>query len=85
MIKTITKLFPVWAILFTIIAFIYPSQFADMKSAIVPLLTIVMFGMGITLTWENFIEVFREPRLILLGVILQYTIMPAGAYSPGWQ
>ena len=80
MIHKITKLFPLWAILFSIMAYFYNGFFAGFKFAIVPLLTVVMFGMGMTLKWENFREIFKSPLLILLGVSLQYVVMPASAF-----
>ena len=80
MIHKITKLFPFWAILFSIMAYFYNGFFAGFKFAIVPLLTVVMFGMGMTLKWENFREIFKSPLLILLGVSLQYVVMPASAF-----
>ena len=83
MINRITGLFPLWAIVFSLIAFVSPGLFSGMKSAIVPLLTVVMFGMGMTLTWENFLEVVKSPRLIVLGVFLQFFIMPLAAFLIG--
>ena len=80
MIDRITKLFPVWAILFSFIAFYFNGFFSLFKSAIVPLLIVVMFGMGMTLTWDNFKRIFKSPLVILLGFSLQYLIMPAAGY-----
>lgn len=76
----VTRLFPVWAILFSVVAFFAPGLFAGGKPAIIPLLAVVMFGMGMTLKWEHFREVVREPRVILIGVLLQFLIMPLSAY-----
>jgi BASS family bile acid:Na+ symporter len=81
MIGKITKLFPVWAILFSLLAYFYSDLFASFKSWIIPLLTVVMFGMGMTLTWENFKEIFKSPAVIFLGFGLQYLIMPEAAYA----
>ena len=81
MIDRITKLFPLWAILFSILAYFYNDFFSGFKSAIIPLLTVVMFGMGMTLTWNNFKEIFKSPAVIFLGFGLQYLIMPGAAYA----
>ena len=51
-----------------------------MGDAIVPLLGIVMFGMGMTLTFDDFKRVFTKPKLIGLGVSLQYILMPLIAW-----
>jgi len=80
MIDRITKLFPLWAIIFSLLAYFYSDLFSGFKSAIVPLLTVVMFGMGMTLRWDNFREIFKTPLAILLGVGLQYLVMPGAAY-----
>ncbi len=50
----IAQLFPLWAIGFSIAAYLFPAPFAGLKSAIIPLLALVMFGMGMTLTWHHF-------------------------------
>lgn len=81
MIEKLTRLFPVWAILFSLLAYFYAGIFTGLKSAIVPLLSIVMFGMGMTLTWENFKAVFKSPKIIAFGVFLQYLIMPFAAFA----
>ncbi len=47
-----------------------------MKPHIPLLLGIIMFGMGATLTLVDFQRVFQRPVLLLVGVALQYGIMP---------
>jgi BASS family bile acid:Na+ symporter len=49
----------------------------------VPLLGVVMFGMGMTLTPQSFVEVLHRPRVVALGVALQFTIMPLAAFLVG--
>ena len=38
-----------------------------------------MLGMGMTLTVEDFAEVLKKPKLVALGAMLQFSIMPAWA------
>lgn len=76
----ITSLFPLWALLFSLLALWRPDWFAGGKPLIVPLLGLVMFGMGMTLTWRSFAEVMRHPRRVGLGVALQYLVMPFAAW-----
>jgi len=52
-INTITQLFPLWAVLLSTLAFFQPEFFIPLKAYIIPLLIIVMLGMGFTLTWIN--------------------------------
>lgn len=83
MISVLTRLFPVWAILLSLLALIHPALFVDLKPAIVPLLGVVMFGMGMTLTTADFGEAIRRPRVVGLGVSLQYLVMPLAAWLIG--
>jgi BASS family bile acid:Na+ symporter len=81
MIHRATQLFPVWAVLFSVIAFTHPELVVPLKATIIPLLTVVMFGMGMTLTFGNFVQVLASPRTLFIGVALQYIIMPLAGLS----
>jgi len=39
-----------------------------------------MFGMGMTLKTEDFVEIVKRPKLVIVGLIAQFTIMPLVAY-----
>ncbi|NOR81568.1 MAG: bile acid:sodium symporter [Methyloprofundus sp.] len=73
-------LFPVGALLLSSIAYFYPAYFASAKSAIIPLLALVMFFMGMTLTWQHFKDALKRPLLILLTISIQFIFMPLFAY-----
>ncbi|MCB1735774.1 MAG: bile acid:sodium symporter family protein [Gammaproteobacteria bacterium] len=89
---TSALLFPIAAILASVLAYLFPSLFISLKPGIVPLLGLVMFGMGMTLTVANFADVLKRPRLIALGIAMQFAIMPLLAWllstvftlSPVW-
>jgi len=72
----LTQLFPLWAIIISLLAWQFPELFRSYESWIVPLLSVVMFGMGLTLHLSDFSYVLQMPRLIFAGIALQYTIMP---------
>jgi BASS family bile acid:Na+ symporter len=74
------KTFSFWVLLFACFGFFAPQLFAGYKSWITPLLGIVMFGMGLTLSAADFREVFRRPRDVAIGVVGHYLIMPGIAY-----
>lgn len=80
MLDRINQLFPLWAISLSVIAFFQPHLFINFKSWIIPLLSIIMFSMGLTLKLENFAHVFQRPKLIFLGVSLQFLLMPLYAW-----
>lgn len=76
----ITRLFPVWAILFSLLAGWQPAGFAQWKPAILPLLALIMFAMGLTLTLADFRRVLTMPLVVVLGVGLQFVLMPLLAW-----
>ncbi|MDD3042976.1 MAG: bile acid:sodium symporter family protein [Methanosarcinaceae archaeon] len=76
MIKKFTELFPLWAVLLSAVAYVYPEYFAPHKGLIVPFLSLIMLGMGVTLSAENFLAVLKRPSVVLLGTLMQYTLMP---------
>jgi BASS family bile acid:Na+ symporter len=76
----LTRRFPYLAVLASAVAVYYPQYFVPLKPAIVPLLGVVMFGMGMTLTLESFKAVVRQPALVGLGVGLQFLLMPFVAW-----
>ena len=73
------RLFPLWAIVLSIAAYTVPAPFADLKPGIIPLLTIIMFSMGLTLSLDDFKRALSMPKLIASGLLLQYTVMPLTA------
>lgn len=75
-----TLFFPLGAIAVSILSIIFPDILAPYKVAIVPLLGVVMLGMGMTLRPENFLEILKHPRVIAIGVGLQFLLMPLIAF-----
>lgn len=54
------KTFVIWVLLFAILAFFNPASYAWLGKYIVPLLGIIMFGMGLTISKNDFAEVFKR-------------------------
>ncbi len=77
---SITTLFPLWALLGATLSWWQPSWFAQGQPLIVPLLSLVMLGMGLTLDWRQFVAVWSGRSAVVLGVALQYLIMPFAAW-----
>ncbi|AIT61610.1 bile acid:sodium symporter family protein [Corynebacterium doosanense] len=71
--------FPAFILIGAAIAFFFPAPFVPMSQYITYFLMVIMFAMGLTLTLPDFQDVARRPWPVLLGVILQFTIMPLGA------
>ncbi|WP_191485223.1 bile acid:sodium symporter family protein [Pseudomonas sp. FEN] len=72
--------FAYWVLIFAVLAFLQPAWFIALKIAIVPLLGLVMFGMGLTLKLDDFAEVARHPWRVALGVVAHFIIMPGVAW-----
>ncbi|WP_459618064.1 bile acid:sodium symporter family protein [Bordetella sp. 2513F-2] len=78
--RFIGNTFALWVLLFAVLAYLAPPQFKWLGAYIVPLLGIIMFGMGLTLSKDDFREVLRRPRIVAIGVAGQFVIMPALAW-----
>lgn len=68
------------------LAMYYPQYFVrigDFKLSrlILPLLQVIMFGMGTELSLKEFRSVVSMPRGIIIGVVCHYTIMPLVSYT----
>jgi BASS family bile acid:Na+ symporter len=66
-------------------AMYYPSYFIsvgdfNLSKLITPLLQIIMFGMGTSLSWRDFAGVVRMPKGVIAGVLCHYIIMPFVAF-----
>lgn len=77
---SLTRLLPLWAILLCLLAWWQTDWFVSLKPGILPLLALIMFAMGLKLTLKDFRRVLTMPALILLGVSLQFLLMPLLAW-----
>ena len=53
-----------------------PAGFTWMKPHIPKLLGVIMFGMGVSLTFSDFKKIWKDKHLLLLGIGMQYIVMP---------
>ncbi|MEW4563187.1 bile acid:sodium symporter family protein [Bremerella sp. JC770] len=77
--------FTVWVLAGVGTAYCYPQAFQSwwglsLASLIVPLIQLIMFGMGTTLSLADFQRIMKEPWPVLLGISLQYGVMPLTGY-----
>ena len=79
--QLISKYLMVLIIGFSCMAYIVPSYFTWAVAYTPFLLGIAMFGMGLTIKFENLCNIFRHPKDICIGVLAQYTIMPLLAWG----
>ena len=78
--------FTVWVLAFVSASLFYPNLFGtwfavDLKILIVPLIQIIMFGMGTTLSLKDFTRIATMPWPVFIGIILQFTVMPLVGYG----
>ena len=67
------------------LALAVPASFAWIDTwAINPMLGVIMFGMGLTLSPADFKVVLSRPKDILIGCLTQFTVMPLLALGLTW-
>ena len=79
-----TRLFPLWVSAAAVIALIEPRVFTWFSG---PWITYglggIMLGMGLTLQWSDFAQVAKTPTWVILGMLLQFTVMPFLGWALG--
>ena len=73
--------FTFWVFAFLAAAMYFPWLFTNWfgfntKHLVLPLIMLIMFGMGTKLSISDFIKEFEHPKGIIVGTVLAYTIMP---------
>jgi BASS family bile acid:Na+ symporter len=81
MLDRLTRLFPLWAVLLSVIAYLTPSSFSGIAPHVTVLLALVMLTMGVTLSFEDFKRVFTRPAPVIAGIGLHYLVMPLAAWA----
>lgn len=77
-----TNLYVLWLILTVAVALIQPPAFSWFSGQwIVWALSLVMLGMGFTLTLDDFRRLLTMPGSIALGFAAQYTVMPLAGWA----
>ena len=68
-----------------IFSLLVPASFSSVGTWVInPMLGIIMFGMGLTLSPQDFQVVLSRPRDILIGCLTQFTVMPLLALGLTW-
>lgn len=85
--KFIEKYFFIVVLIAVVISLFYPNSFKWVMSEynginiLNLLLSIILFTMGTTLKADDFVNVFKNPKDISVGLLAQYIIMPIIAFS----
>ena len=81
----ISKYMGAIVVLVAAVALFWPASFLSIDTwAINPMLGVIMFGMGLTLSPQDFRIVFSRPKDILIGCLAQFTVMPLLALGLSW-
>ena len=75
----------IWILAGVSSAMFYPQYFTEMggfkfSKLIIPLMQIIMFGMGTTMSVKDFVGVAKMPKAIVVGLIILYGLIPVYAY-----
>ncbi len=78
--------FTTWILCFVTVAMTYPEPFRSWHgrstaALIVPLIQVIMFGMGTSLSVRDFTRVLAMPWPVFIGLSLQFVVMPASAWA----
>jgi len=78
--------YTVWILAAVTASMYYPEYFRnvgnfELKKLIVPLLQIIMFGMGSQMSVKDFAGVIKMPKGVIIGIVSQYSIMPLVGFS----
>ena len=81
----IAKWLGVLVLVAAVAALVFPSSFVWIDTWVInPVLGLIMFGMGLTLSPKDFKIVLTRPKDILLGCLAQFTVMPLLAFLLTW-
>ena len=80
MLSKVTRLFPLWALILSVLAYYTPSSFTGISPYISYLLMLIMFTMGVTLKISDFKRVATRPAPVVICTFIHYLIMPLAAW-----
>jgi len=78
--------FTFWVLTGTVAALFYPAAFLSwggfqLSRLNVPLIQLIMFGMGASLSFSDFARALKMPKAVLIGMFLQFTVMPLAGWG----
>jgi bile acid:Na+ symporter, BASS family len=78
--------YTLWILTGATAAMYFPQYFTSvgdfrLSRLIVPLLQLIMFGMGAQMSFRDFTGIIRMPKGVILGIVAQFSIMPLVAFT----
>ena len=82
LLDTLANAFPVWVLVACGLALVKPELFTWFRgNAIVVGLAVIMLGMGLTLSIDDFRRVASRPGAVVAGFVGQFLIMPLAGWG----
>ena len=78
--KWLSKWFTAAVILWAVFNYAFPATSSWVIPNTAYLLGLILFGMGLTLTTEDFKRIAKRPIPVILGTVAHYVIMPGLAW-----
>jgi BASS family bile acid:Na+ symporter len=79
--RLLSDAFPIWVLSGALAAFFHPEAFIWFKPWIVSGLAVIMLGMGMTLRFSDLKQALSLPKVVAVGVLAQFSIMPFLGWS----
>lgn len=80
LLNSFAKLLLLWVLLAVAVGYFQPRALAFLKNYTDWLFSLTMFGIGMVLSFKDFEPIFKTPRIVILGVLAQFIIMPLLAF-----
>lgn len=74
------KLLVLWVVLAAGVGYVFPQALVPLKPYTDWLFALTMFGIGCLLSAKDFIPILKKPKLVFLGTLAQFVIMPFLAF-----
>lgn len=75
--KVAVDAFPLWIAVGATVAILYPPALFWFRGEMITWgLGVIMLAMGLSLRWTDFVRISSMPRKVLIGVGLQFSVMP---------
>lgn len=82
LLNLLSNLFPIWVLVMCVMALFWPAWFTWFRGQTIVIgLAVIMLGMGITLSFQDFKRVLTMPRAVGVGLVSQYVFMPFLGWS----
>jgi BASS family bile acid:Na+ symporter len=80
MLEKFARFLVVWVVLAAGVGFVFPKVLIPLKPYTDWLFAITMLGIGCLLSAKDFIPILKQPKLVFLGTLAQFVIMPVLAF-----